>query len=115
MDTEADDDTLVVLGVLRPPREHALALLEAMRAAGLDGKCLLQEDLAAFHLILCEARGWMPRRWLSVGRELKRLGIRRGKEWNEGRRRTVYEIGEPLETVVEFAAVGLKCANAFRK
>jgi hypothetical protein len=88
----------VILGGIRSPREHAIALLDALR--GLEGKSLLQSDLEELHRVLCEQNGWIYRRWLAVGRELRLLGLRKTKVWCNGQRLTAYEISAPASNVV---------------
>jgi len=99
-DTDAEQSGPVVLGGIRTAREHAIALLEALRAAGLDGRSLLADDMEEMHRMLCEQNAWIYRRWPAVGREQKRLGLRKTKVWADGQRLTAYEIAAPTSNVV---------------
>jgi hypothetical protein len=99
-DTDAEQSGPVILGGIRTAREHAVALLDALLAAGLDGRSLLQSDMEEIHLNLCEQNRWIWRRWPAIGRELKSLGLRKTKVWAEGQRLTVYEIAAPASNVV---------------
>jgi hypothetical protein len=98
--TDQHQDGPVVFGALRSAREHAVALLERLRSAGLDGRSLYQGDIEDLHRSMCDDLVWIPRRWPAIGRELKRLGLRRSKVWIQGQRLTVYEIGEPATSNV---------------
>jgi riboflavin synthase alpha subunit len=82
-------------------------LVEGMRALGpvVYGHSIRQGELESFHRDMCEALGWLWRRWPAVGRELKKLpGVRKGKVLVNGQRLTVYEVGPvPTEAIVDLA------------
>jgi hypothetical protein len=110
MRTKADESEKFVinsLGAMRSPADHAAMLLDMIRGAGFDGRSVLATELEDCHALLCEQLGWIPRRWHAVGRELKRLGVRKGKVWLAGQRLTIYEIGPPIsaDNVVAHATV----------
>src|SRR5687768_8687929 len=81
-----------VLGSVRWPREHAVALVEALVAEGLAGRSIYVGDLEEAHHVVCERLGWQPTRWPAIGRELRKLGLQKVKVDIDGERLTYYEI-----------------------
>lgn len=94
-------ETIMSWGAIRSPREHAVALISHLRQAGAGGRSLLQGDMEDVHTELVHELGWVHRQWPAVGRELRKLGVRKGKLWVEGQRLTVYEI--PATDVVDLS------------
>ena len=58
----------------RPPRDHAVALLEYLLGSEFDRRTYLSsEDMQDVHLALCEELGWWPRPWAPVARQYRLL------------------------------------------
>ena len=93
-----DGDECHFIGIVRTPKEHAVRLREYLGEA-LAGRSLYVGQLEDLYQDMCNEIGWVPCRWLPVGRELKKLeGVRKGKVWLNGKRLTVYGFGPPAET-----------------
>jgi hypothetical protein len=78
--------------------DHARELIrrvdELVPCAGCD---VLARDLQRIYPEVCAARGWVPRAWNSVARELRRLtGGRKAYAWVEGERLRVYRMPRRL-------------------
>jgi len=82
-------------------------LLRVARSTGICNgrRALHQAELEELYQFECHDRGWIPRKWAAVGRELARLpGVRRTKPWLNGQRITVYTIAPTDGDVVDLAA-----------
>jgi hypothetical protein len=93
----------IVVGTVHSRRERAILLIEALRAAGYDGKAMYEDDLRIMHERLCQERGWAMAPWFAICRELgpKGLDLRlKGKLRVQGSRLTMYVIREPAANVV---------------
>jgi len=91
-DAEPSGTIYPVLGSVRWPREHAVALVAALVEAGFTGRSLYVKDLEEAHHAVCGRLGWMPTRWPAIGRELRKLGLKKVKVEIDGERLTYYEI-----------------------
>lgn len=90
----------LIIGTLHSTRERATLLIEALIAAGLEGKAVYHVDLETFHHRLCAERGWAPISWLALCRELGKL-LRKVKLRADGERLTMYQIAKPPANVVQ--------------
>jgi hypothetical protein len=101
--------TKLVLGSITSAREQAAALLHALVDTGYTGKTLSVDQLCGLHHMLSEKTDCIPRGWLAIARELKRMGLRKVKLWRRADDGpvlvTFYEIAEPPDNVVDLAAV----------
>jgi hypothetical protein len=97
----------VVLGSIQSAREQAVALVDALVETGYEGKSLSVGQLCTLHYKLSELSGTIPRGWLAIARELKRMGLPKVKLWKgEGGEIvlvTYYEIVAPPGNVVALA------------
>lgn len=77
----------------RDADEHAVELIAWLREAGVEGN-VLSADMRAHHLRMCEVKGWLPRKWQPVARELARrtTGGRKVYAWVGERRRRIYPL-----------------------
>jgi hypothetical protein len=116
--TTEDDFPPLIFGSMRSAREHAQSLVEIIEDAGACNRAIYQGEIEELHARLYEERGWVPRKWDAVGRELAKLpGVRRGQVKLSGERLTVYEIEPAAEraagNVVPYSAVdGKRSAGA---
>jgi hypothetical protein len=77
--------------------DHARELLAQAAEMTCGGCDVLACDLQRIYPEVCGARGWAPRAWNSVARELRRLtGGRKAYAWVEGERLRVYRIPKRL-------------------
>ena len=83
--------------------EQAVALVHALVDAGFVGKSLNVDQLCGLHFKLCEETGSIPRGWLAISRELKRIGLPKAKLWTDEEMVTIYEIAAPPANVVQMA------------
>ena len=83
-----------ILEGLGTAREQAAALIGALVEAGLAGKAVPIDRLAAVHRKICTERNAVTRGWLAVSRELKRLGLRKTKVWVGADLVTYYIVAE---------------------
>jgi len=105
-----EQDPALVFGSLKSAKEHAIKVVEVIRATGCTDRAIYQGEIQGMHVDLCEDLTWVPRKWDAVGRELAKLpGVRRGEIKLGHHRLTVYEVA-PLEEVVELTAVERKRA-----
>src|SRR5262245_46351431 len=71
IETDADQVEPLIFAALRTPVEHASKLLERMHELEVYGCSIHQGELESIHKEICVELGWVPRKWASVGRELK--------------------------------------------
>jgi hypothetical protein len=99
----------LVFGSLKSAKEHALKVVEMIRAGGCTNRAIWQGEIEDMHWNLCEDLAWVPRKWDAVGRELAKLpGVRRGGIKLGHQRLTVYEVAPEAEApsaVVDLVAV----------
>jgi hypothetical protein len=96
----------IVIGTVHSRRERAILLIEALRAAGYDGKAIYEDDLRVMHERLCMERGWAMLSWFAICREMgpKGLDLRLKEKLRvDGSRLTMYAIREPVTNVVAMA------------
>lgn len=74
-------DMPTIFGPVRSPKEHAVKLAELMRGAPrYQGHAVYAGEVRYHHEKMCEALGWIYRRWPAVARELAKLdGVRKSK------------------------------------
>ena len=92
----------IIIGTIHSTRERATLLIEALIAAGLEGKAVYHFDMELFHRRLCAERGWAPVSWLAICRELGKL-LSKVKLRADGERLTMYQIAKPPANVVQLA------------
>jgi hypothetical protein len=77
----------------RDPDDHAVELLEWLKSKNVEG-LILAADVREEHQQMCRAKGWTPRKWQPVARELARrtTGGRKVYAWVGKHRLRVYPL-----------------------